>query len=127
MSLDRIYLEGMVFYGFHGVSPEEKSRGQRFIVDVELYTDLEPAARSDNLRDTVNYGDVFRLVKAVVEGPRHNLIESLGWEIADRVLSEYAIDEVRVRVKKPEVSIKGSILSSAAVEIVRKNATGQTR
>lgn len=127
MALDRIFLEGMVFYGFHGVSPEEKSRGQRFIVDVELHTDLEPAARSDSLEDTVNYGDVFRLVKAIMEGPRHNLIESLAQEIANRVLSEYPVGEVRVRVKKPEVSIKGSILSSAAVEIVRKNAAGQTR
>lgn len=120
MSQDRIILEGMVFYGYHGVSAEERSRGQRFVVDLELATDLSRAGTSDDLKDTVDYGDVYRLVKKVLEGPPHNLIESLAEEIGSRILSQYPVDEVRIRVEKPEVSIKGSILSGAAVEIVRK-------
>ncbi|MEE9198950.1 MAG: dihydroneopterin aldolase [Dehalococcoidia bacterium] len=122
MSQDRIILEGMVFYSYHGVSAEEKARGQRIVVDLELATDLRPAGKSDDLKDTVDYGDVYRLVKSVVEGPSHDLIESLAEEIGSRVLADYPVEEVRVKVKKPEVSIKGSILSSAAVEIVRRKS-----
>ena len=127
MSQDRIYLEGMIFYGFHGVSTEEKARGQRFIVDVELAADLAAAGHSDNLQDTIDYGEVYRLVKGVLEGPQHNLIESLAEKVCSRILSGYPVDSVRVKIKKPEVSIKGSILSSAAVEIVRKGPAVQAR
>lgn len=112
----------MVFYGYHGVSAEEKARGQRFVVDLELVKDLEPPGRSDDLRDTVDYGDMYRLVKSVVEEERFDLIEAVAQEISSRILGGYPVDEVKVTVKKPEVSIKGSILSSAAVEIVRKRA-----
>ena len=119
MPSDKIYLEGMLFYGFHGVSSEEKIRGQRFLVDLELSVDLKKAGESDDLRDTVDYGDVYGLVKSVIEGTKHNLIESLAEEISRRILSDYPVNQVRVKVSKPEVSIKNSILSSAAVEIVR--------
>ncbi|MEE9247495.1 MAG: dihydroneopterin aldolase [Dehalococcoidia bacterium] len=120
MPQDKIILEGMVFYGYHGVSPEEKARGQRFVVDVELTTDLAGAGSSDELNDTIDYSEVYRLVRAVVEGRRRNLIEALAQEISSRILSEYRVEEVKVRVKKPQVSIKGSILSGAVVEIVRR-------
>ncbi|MFQ5933990.1 MAG: dihydroneopterin aldolase [Dehalococcoidia bacterium] len=120
MAQDKIILEGMVFYAFHGNNVEEKARGQRFIVDLELVTDLEAAGRSDELKDTVDYGDVYRLVRSVMEETQFNLIEGLAQEMASRVLRGYPVDEVKVRIKKPEASIKGSILSSAAVEIVRR-------
>jgi dihydroneopterin aldolase len=119
MPSDKIYLDGLLFYGFHGVSPEEKTRGQRFRVDLELSVDLRKAGESDDLNDTVDYGDVYRLVKSVIEGPKCNLIESLAEEISRRILSDYPVDRIKVKVSKPEVSIKNSILSSAAVEIVR--------
>ena len=125
MSQDKIILEGMVFYGYHGVSPEEKARGQRFVVDVELTTDLAGAGTSDDLKDTVDYSEVYRLVKAVVEGRRRNLIEAVAQEINSRILSQYRVEEVMVRVKKPQVSIKGSILSGAVVEIVRMCPTSE--
>lgn len=122
MARDKLLLEGMVFYGYHGVEEDEKRLGQRFVVDVELTSDLSRAGRSDLLQDTINYAAVYRLVRGVMEGPSHNLIESLAEEIATRILADARVEEVRVRVKKPSVPIKGSILSAAAVEIVR----GQT-
>src|ERR671930_143619 len=57
---DWITLEGMVFYGLHGVDPAEKSLGQRFIVDVALQRDLRKPGRTDNLYDTINYAQVYR-------------------------------------------------------------------
>ena len=116
---DKIQLEGMVFYGFHGASPAEQEVGQRFVVDLEVQRDLRSAGLSDELRDTVSYSHLFRLVKEVLEGPRHKLLEFLAENIAQRVLSEFDVDAVRVKVKKPEVPMKGSILAHAAVEIIR--------
>ena len=118
--MDNILLEGMVFYGFHGVSPAERELGQRFVVDLEVGYDLRAAGLSDDPQDTVDYAALYRLVKDIVEGPGRKLLESVAEAIAQRVLEESDVDSVRVKVKKPEVPIKGSVLSHAAVEIFRE-------
>ena len=69
MGGDRIHLEGMIFYGFHGVDPAEKVLGQRFIVDVTVERDLRKPGRTDSVADTVSYATIFKLTRAVVEGP----------------------------------------------------------
>ena len=112
-------MKGMVFYGFHGATPAEQELGQRFVVDLEVERDLRPAGLSDELQDTVNYSHLFRLVREVLEGPSHRLLESLAETVAGRVLDEVEVDAVRVRVIKPQVPIKGSVLDHASVEIYR--------
>ena len=118
--MDKIQLEGMVFYGFHGIGPAEQELGQRFIVDLEMERDLHAAGLSDDPEDTVNYSRVYKLVKEVMEGPSRKLLENLAETIAQRVLEGFDIDAIRVKVKKPEVPMKGSILSHASVEIFRQ-------
>ncbi len=120
MSGDKIKLTGMVFYGFHGVDPAERELGQRFVVDLEVETDLRPAGRSDDPADTVNYSHMYHLVKETREGPSHKLLESLAETIASGILDRFSVDSVKVAVKKPEVPMKGSILSHAGVEISRE-------
>jgi len=122
--MDRILLEGMTFYGMHGVDPAEKELGQRFIVDVEITRDLRRPGATDDVHDTINYADVYRFAKKVLEGPSKNLIEALAEEIARRIADywhgeRHGIHQIRVKVSKPEVPIKGSVLKAAAVEIVR--------
>ena len=118
--MDKIQLHRMVFYGSHGVSTAEKELGQRFVVDVEVHTDLRPAGLSDDLHDTINYSDLYRIVKEVMEGPSRNLLESLAETLARPILDNFNVDSVRINVRKPEVPIKGSILSHAGVEIIRQ-------
>ena len=120
MAHDKIQLEGMVFYGFHGASPAEQEVGQRFVVDVEVYRDLGAAGLSDDLADTVSYSQLYRVVKEIVEGPRRKLLERVAGLIAHQILDEFAIDAVRVKVRKPEVPMRGSILDHASVEIFRE-------
>ena len=110
----------MVFYGFHGASAAEQEVGQRFVVDVEVYRDLSAAGLSDDLADTVSYSQLYRVVKEIVEGPRRKLLERVAGLIAQRMLDEFAIDAVRVKVRKPEVPMRGSILDHASVEIFRE-------
>lgn len=118
---DWIVLEGMIFYGMHGVDPAEKELGQRFVVDVALQRDLRHPGRTDALQDTVNYAHVYRIVKQVLEGPSKNLIEAVAEDVARRIAaSTEGVESIRVRVKKPEVPIKGSVLAGVAVEIVRR-------
>ena len=126
MPTDRIILTGMQFYGFHGVNPEERRLGQPFIVDLEAELDLSAASVSDRLPDTVSYTDLYRVVKAVVEGEPRNLLEAAAGAIAAGVLEQHpAVAALRVRVQKPRPPIRGSVIEAAAVEIYRKrNETG---
>lgn len=117
---DRILLRGMVFYGYHGVNPEEKALGQRFAVDVAMERDLRAAGKSDDLHDTVNYAAAYQAVKAVVEGESRDLLEAVAQDIADALLDGFDISAAWVRVKKPEVAIKGSALDYMGVEIRRE-------
>lgn len=120
MSQDKIILSGMVFYGFHGANSEEKELGQRFIVDLEVEYDLRTAGESDDLTDTINYSRFYQAVKDVMEGPSLNLLEAVAQRIASNILERQPVQSVMVRLKKPEVPIKGSILDYAAVQIYRR-------
>jgi len=117
--MDRIVLSNLQFLATHGVEPHEKVAPQRFEVDVELGLDLGPAGRADDLRQTVDYGPVYRTVAGVVEGRTFDLIEALAEAIAAAVLAEQPLVEaVVVRVRKPEVDLGGP-LGHAGVEIRR--------
>ncbi|MDA1188888.1 MAG: dihydroneopterin aldolase [Chloroflexi bacterium] len=120
MSQDKILLEGMRFYGYHGVSPAERELGQRFEVDVEASADLSTPGRSDKLQDAIDYSKLFAAVKDIVEGPPRTLLESLAEAIAVRVLADFAVTAIRVRVRKPNVPIREAVIGSAGVEIFRE-------
>ena len=117
---DRIVLEGMRFYGFHGVNPEERALGQEYLVDIAVELDLATASKSDRLEDTVSYTHDYRAVKEVMEGEPCNLLEAAAQSIADAVLSKLPVDSVGVRVKKPHPPIRGSNIEYAVVEIFRR-------
>ena len=109
----------MSFYGFHGVYGAEAELGQRFMVDLELTIDLSRAGASDDLHDTVNYAEVFTCVQKVVEGERYNLVERLTTEVAQQLLTQFPLVEVKVKVTKPNPPIKGHY-EGVAIEMIRK-------
>ena len=88
---DRIVLEGMQFYGFHGANPEERTLGQPYQVDLAVELDLHKPGASDRLEDTVSYTRLYRVVQEVVEGEPRNLLEATAQTIADRVLAELPV------------------------------------
>ena len=117
---DRIFLEGLIFYAYHGVHPEEKKLGQRFIVDITMTRDLRAAGMTDDLTQTTSYSDVYREARAIAEGGPYDLIETVAEKIAAAVLTAHAeIQDIRVTIRKPDVPIKGSILQSVGVEVFR--------
>ena len=126
MTADSIRLEGLAFYGYHGVKAEEKRLGQRFVVDLVLQLDLGPAGRSDDLALTVDYGEAYRLVRELVEGTSRDTLEAVAEAIAAALLDRYdRLEAVTVRVKKPGAPIAGAHFSMVAVEIVRRRGGGR--
>jgi dihydroneopterin aldolase len=116
---DRIMLKGMMFYGYHGVNPEERLVGQKFVVDVTVECSLLKPSLSDMVCDTVSYSDLFKTVKSIVEGPPHNLLESVAKNISDSILLNYDIESISVTIKKPDVPINGANLDYAGVTLTR--------
>jgi 7,8-dihydroneopterin aldolase/epimerase/oxygenase len=119
--VDKIFLNGMCFYAYHGAYPEENRLGQRFYVDLELGLNLKPAGETDDLSQTVNYANVYDTVKKEMTETQVKLIETLAERIADRLLSAFPIEEIRVRITKPDPPIPG-YYESVGVEIVRQKA-----
>ncbi len=103
---DTIVLRGLRGHGHHGVYAEERTAGQSFLVDVTLWLDLSGAARSDDVADTVHYGELAKDVVAVVEGEPVQLIETLAERIAGACLAYDRVDRARVTVHKPEAPIE---------------------
>ncbi len=117
--MDKIYFNRMAFYGYHGVYPEENKLGQRYLVDLELYLDLGPAGFSDDLKDTINYAEVYQLCQEIVEEERFQLVERIAQQIAERSLAQFPLlAELMIRVIKPDPPIPGHY-ESVAVEIRR--------
>jgi dihydroneopterin aldolase len=119
VTADRLHLEDVRFYGHHGVSSAEQAVGVWFSVDAELAVDLRPAAVSDDLAATVDYGAVARRIVEVGTAGRVNLLERLAGLIAETLLREFPAERVRVRVRKLTPALDG-LVGTPSVELVRQ-------
>ncbi|MEV6607292.1 MULTISPECIES: dihydroneopterin aldolase [unclassified Kutzneria] len=102
---DRITLTGLRVRGYHGVFEHEKRDGQDFLIDVTVWMDLTAAAASDDLTQTMHYGELAERVAAIVAGDPRDLIETVAGDIADEVLMDERVREVEVTVHKPSAPI----------------------
>jgi dihydroneopterin aldolase len=116
---DRLHLEDVRFYGHHGVSKAEQTVGVWFSVDAELAVDLTPAATSDELGSTIDYGLVARRIVEIGTQGRVNLIERLAGQIAQTLLREFPAQQVRVRVRKLTPPLEG-LVGTPSVELTRR-------
>ncbi len=102
---DAITLTGLRARGHHGVFEHERRDGQDFIIDVRVTLDLARAASSDDVADTVHYGDLAVAVVEAVESDPVDLIETVAERVAAIALAYPAVDEVEVTVHKPQAPI----------------------
>lgn len=116
--MDRIDLVGIEVLAHHGVFPEEKRHGQLFIVDVRLSVDLSSPGESDDLDDTVDYGELTRRVHDVVAGERWDLIERVAQRVADVALEDPKVGAATVTVHKPHAPVPVPV-KDVAVTITR--------
>lgn len=115
---DRILIQGIQFFGHHGVREEERKLGQRFRVDVELALDLREAGRRDDLAASVDYEKVHALVVEIGTGEQFRLLEALAARIASALLERFPARQVTVRATKPSPPIPG-VMGGVTVEITR--------
>jgi dihydroneopterin aldolase len=111
-----IHLRQLEFYAYHGVLKEEQDLGQRFLVDVDLYPS-EGLYNSDHIDETLNYAEVFEVVKNCVLQERYQLIETLAERIATLLLSQFSCSKVRVEVYKPQAPIPG-VYGNVSAEVI---------
>ena len=118
---DRIALTGLRARGRHGVYDFERERGQDFVVDAVLEVDLAPAARSDDVADTIHYGELAERLVAAVGGEPVNLIETLAERLAEICLADPRVQEATVTVHKPQAPIPHEF-ADVAVTITRRRS-----
>ncbi|GGJ12372.1 dihydroneopterin aldolase [Alicyclobacillus cellulosilyticus] len=104
--MDEIFIRGLVCYGYHGVFPEERRLGQRFIVHLRLGLNLASAAAADNLEQSVDYGAVCQTVQRVVEGEPQQLIERVAERVCETLFTQFPkLEQIEVEVVKPGAPI----------------------
>jgi dihydroneopterin aldolase len=118
---DRIELRGLRVRGHHGVLSAERRDGQDFVVDVTVWIDLAPAAASDDLADTLDYGALAERVAGIVGGEPCELIETVAGRVAEDVLTDARVHAVEVVVHKPQAPIP---LEFADVAVVARRSRG---
>jgi len=101
--MDTIFIKDLAVRGKHGVSDEERAREQGFLIDISIDFDTHVAAKSDELADTVDYGDFRNAAKRVVEGDSFRLLERLADAVAQEVLKDSRISRVAVSLRKTEM------------------------
>jgi 7,8-dihydroneopterin aldolase/epimerase/oxygenase len=105
VSPDRIALTGLRVRGHHGVYDVERRDGQDFVVDVTLELDTSAAAKSDDVTETVHYGELADALAAVVAGEPVNLLETLAERLAAVCLADSRVTAADVTVHKPQAPI----------------------
>jgi 7,8-dihydroneopterin aldolase/epimerase/oxygenase len=115
---DRIFIEGIKFHGFHGLTRMERQVGVRLSVDVSLDVDLERSGRSDRVDNTLDYRAVHDRVLEVGKGRSHKLLESFARTLLDVLLEEFPARAITVRVRK-ETPVLNGIVDSVGVEMTR--------
>lgn len=110
--MGKIILEEMEFYAFHGHYREEQIVGNRFLVDLELESDLSVPARSDRLEDAVNYQKAYQIIKEEMRRKKSHLLENIGKRILDALFDQMeGIDSATLRIRKMHPPLGGTVRS----------------
>jgi 7,8-dihydroneopterin aldolase/epimerase/oxygenase len=117
---DMIFIKGVVIHARHGVMDHETEVGQRFVIDLEMSSDLAESSRTDRLSDTVSYSDVLATATAAFKDDSYKLLERAAGAVADAILCAFdRISAVKVTVHKPHAPI-AAIFEDVGVVLTRK-------
>ncbi|NTW64542.1 MAG: dihydroneopterin aldolase [Chlorobiaceae bacterium] len=120
--LSCIRLVNMVFYAHHGVLKEEHAIGAKYEVDTDLHFDFSLAASEDNLKKTIDYGEAYKKIKAILTEKNYFLIETIAFDIAHEFFLAFPIlDEITVKVRKRNPPINGICDFAEAVYTERRS------
>ena len=118
----KIHLNEMLFYGYHGVYPEERKLGQKFYVTLTVFIDDSLDANICNLSDTVDYTKIYETVKQIMEKEQFYLLEECANKIINSIFNAFSlISGVKILIEKPCVPMKCN-LKSVSVEMERQRS-----
>lgn len=118
--MDKIIINNLKVFAYHGVNPEEKENGQNFYLDIELELPLDTPCRTDDLSDTINYSKVIKTVIRAMNDEKYDLIERAAHHVCKEIMREFnAVKTVSVTLKKPEAPISCAEFGYVAVNITR--------
>jgi dihydroneopterin aldolase/2-amino-4-hydroxy-6-hydroxymethyldihydropteridine diphosphokinase len=118
--MDKIRIEDLEVYAYHGVFPEENKLGQKFVISASLYVDAGKAAKQDDLNQSVNYGEVCSFIKRWMETHTVKLIETVADIMAREILLAFPlIQRIELEVKKPNAPVPMSF-AFMSVSVERK-------
>ena len=105
--MDKIIINDLKIFAFHGVNPEEKQDGQNFILDIVAEADLSVPCKTDNVDDTVSYSKMIKTIIPAFTAEKYDLIEKAAQVVADTLLDNFSmIENVEITLKKPEAPMK---------------------
>lgn len=115
--MDKILVKGLEIFAYHGVNPEEKIEGQRFILDITADVDLSKPCITDNVDDTVSYAKIIKEAAKIFTSQKDDLLERASRRVAEGLLQAFdKIESVTILLKKPDAPIKADF-DYVAVEI----------
>ena len=104
-----ILLENMEFHAFHGIYPDERKNGNKFSVDLEFEADLQRAAKTDDIDDTINYEQIYNIIQQEMS-ITSNLLENVASRIYNAVKEQFAeISTLKVKVTKHNPPLNGKV------------------
>ena len=98
-----VFVEGLTLDASIGINPAERRHRQPVVIDVGLTVEVTPPLDSENIADTVSYGDVVDAARRIVAAGHIDLVETLAERIAAAALENKRVARVRVRVAKPAI------------------------
>ena len=118
--MDSIRIKNLKIPARHGVYEFEKEKEGTFELDIELYLPLFKAGESDRLEDTINYEDIISVVTKAFTDKQYALVEAAAQSVCDRLLNDFKIDKITIRVRKPHAPIDADF-ETVEVQLNRKN------
>ena len=118
--MDKIKIEELEVFAYHGVFPEENEKGQSFYINATLYLDTRNAGQTDDLNLSVNYGEVCHFMNDFMKQHTFQLLETVAERMAEAILVQFKkIESLKLEIRKPEAPIDLPF-GSVSVEIERK-------
>ena len=118
--MDRIRIKNLKIPARHGVYEFEKEKDGTFELDIELYLPLLKAGKSDRFEDTINYEDIISTATKAFTEKQYTLVEAAAQSVCDRLLNDFKIDKIKIRVRKPHAPIYADF-DTVEVLLNRKN------
>ena len=115
--MDKIYIEGLQVYSLIGVYDWEREAKQRLLVDMQLFTDLSLAAKSDQVNDTLNYAEVASCVEQIADTSEFELLEALADAMITQVFAGFPVQKISLKLSKPDILANAN---NVAVELIRE-------